>query len=127
MSVPLLSLCLIARDEETSLGRCLASARSVVDELVVVDTGSRDHTAEVARAAGARLESLPWSNDFAAARNFSLSLAASEWILVLDADEELEVADPAGFRSFLASATADFTRWNCSTSPRRRAAAPVSL
>lgn len=89
---PTLSLCMIVRDEERTLGRCLASVAGVVDERIVVDTGSRDGTREVARAAGAEVLEFAWCDDFAAARNRSLEAARGDWILVLDADEELERA-----------------------------------
>lgn len=84
-----LGLAIIVRDEEESLRRCLASVASVVDEMVVVDTGSRDETARVARDAGALVVSHEWQNDFAAARNVALEHVTSDWVLVLDADEQL--------------------------------------
>lgn len=85
-----LSLCMIVRDEEEALPQCLKSVQGVVDEMVVVDTGSTDRTVEVARQYGARVYSFTWNHDFAAARNESLQYASGEWILVLDADEVLE-------------------------------------
>lgn len=88
--MPRLSLCMIVRDEERDLPRCLDSVRGVVDELCVLDTGSTDGTVDVARAAGARVESFTWCDDYAVARNASLVLATGDWILVLDADEEIE-------------------------------------
>jgi len=94
-----ISLCTIVRDEESSLPRCLASVKNAVDELCIIDTGSIDRTVEIARASGARVEEIPWPNDFSAARNASLDLATGDWILVLDADEEL--ADPNGARAQL--------------------------
>lgn len=84
-----LSLCAIALDEEESLPRCLNSVRDVVDEMVVLDTGSRDRTVEVAREKGARVYSFQWGNDFAVARNEALKYVRGEWVLVLDADEVL--------------------------------------
>jgi tetratricopeptide (TPR) repeat protein len=84
-----LTLCLIARDEERMLPGCLDSVRGAVDEIVVVDTGSRDRTPEIARAAGAKVVPFAWCDDFAAARNAALPHATGEWILVLDADERL--------------------------------------
>lgn len=86
---PRLSLCMIARDEAKVLGRCLASVRSAVDEIVVVDTGSRDGTRAIAEAHGAIVVERPWDDDFAAARNAALDVARGDWILSLDADEEL--------------------------------------
>jgi tetratricopeptide (TPR) repeat protein len=91
LAVPMatLSLCMIVRDEEAMLPACLESVRDVVDEIIVVDTGSVDATVQLACAAGARTLSSPWCDDFAAPRNVGLAAARSDWILVLDADERL--------------------------------------
>jgi glycosyltransferase involved in cell wall biosynthesis len=86
---PTVSLCMIVRDEEATISRCLASVAGAVDETIVVDTGSRDATREVAAAFGARVIDFPWNGDFSQARNAGLEKATSDWILVLDADEEL--------------------------------------
>jgi predicted Zn-dependent protease len=101
-----LSLCMIVRDEEADLARCLASARGAVDEIVVLDTGSRDRSAAIAREHGARVASFAWCDDFAAARNASLALAGGDWILVLDADEELPAATRAALGPTLAATMA---------------------
>jgi glycosyltransferase involved in cell wall biosynthesis len=90
---PTISLCMIVRDEEGTLGRCLAAAAPHVDELVVVDTGSQDATIEIARGFGARIAHFPWSDDFSAARNQSLALARTDRALVLDADELVTSSD----------------------------------
>lgn len=87
---PLVSAAMIVRDEAATLGRCLASIAGWCDELVVVDTGSVDDTVEVARSFGARVDALPWTGDFAEARNRSLELARGAWILYIDADEWME-------------------------------------
>ncbi len=84
-----MSACLIVRDEESCLGRCLASIEPWVDEICVVDTGSADRTVEIARRFGATVRLAAWEDDFSAARNASLELATRRWILVIDADEEL--------------------------------------
>lgn len=84
-----ISLCLIARDEAGQLAECLASAGDLADEVIVVDTGSRDATAALARAAGATVIELPWADDFGAARNAALAKAAGDWVLMLDADERV--------------------------------------
>jgi tetratricopeptide (TPR) repeat protein len=81
---------MIVRDEEAMLPGCLAGAAGLVDEIVVVDTGSADGTPALAGAHGARVFHFPWVDDFAAARNESLRHATGEWILYLDADERLE-------------------------------------
>jgi len=84
-----LSLCMIARDEERLIGAALASARACVDEIIVVDTGSRDRTRAIAAEQGARVLEFAWCDDFAAARNHGLEAASGTHILVLDADERL--------------------------------------
>ena len=84
-----LSLCMIVKDEAATLGRALASVADAVDEIIVVDTGSTDDTVAIAKAHGAQVQSFPWVNDFASARNASLAYATGDWVLVLDADEVL--------------------------------------
>jgi tetratricopeptide (TPR) repeat protein len=80
---------MIVRNEAQHLARCLQSTRAVVDETIVVDTGSTDDTLAIAQAHHAQVYSIAWPNDFAVARNISLQYATGEWILVLDADEVL--------------------------------------
>ncbi len=101
-----LSLCIIARDEESMLPGCLESVRGVVDEIVLVDTGSRDKTIKIAEKAGARVFKAPWRDDFSAPRNLSVARARGTWILQLDADERL--APGAGDRIKAALEGADF-------------------
>jgi len=84
--------CLIARDEEANLPRCLGSLSAAVDGICLLDTGSSDRTAEIARSFGAVVGSLPWSDDFSASRNACLDLADGDWVLQVDADEELDPA-----------------------------------
>lgn len=84
-----LSAVLIVKNEESCLGTCLESLKGVVDEIVVVDTGSTDSTVEIAKAAGAKLGTFEWCDDFAAARNAALDLATGDWALWIDADEAL--------------------------------------
>ena len=98
---PLISLCMIVRNECSHLARCLASAKPVVDEIVVVDTGSTDSTADVARAFGARVVETEWDRDFSRARNLSLEKATGAWILVLDADEALSGIDHGDLRDLV--------------------------
>lgn len=87
--MPSVSLCMIVRNEEEVLARCLSSIVDLVDEVIVVDTCSDDRTPAIARQFGARVEPFRWRDDFSAARNFSFSLATSSWILWLDADDVL--------------------------------------
>ncbi|MWC27352.1 glycosyltransferase family 2 protein [Paenibacillus sp. MMS18-CY102] len=83
----LLGVHLIVRDEAERLGGCLDSVREWADELVIVDTGSVDATAQVAACYGARVVAAEWAGDFAKARNIGLGQARTRWVLVLDADE----------------------------------------
>ncbi len=86
---PTVALAMIAKDEEEHLPGCLASVAGVVNQIVVVDTGSTDVTIDIAREHGAEVHVFPWTDDFAAARNVSLSHVTADWVLWLDADEEL--------------------------------------
>jgi glycosyltransferase involved in cell wall biosynthesis len=85
-----LSLCLITRDEERNIGACLDSAKDIADEIILVDTGSKDGTVKIAADYGARIYNFPWRDDFAAARNETLKHAGGDFILALDADERLD-------------------------------------
>jgi len=84
-----LSVCLITRNEENNIVRALRSVKQVADEVVIVDTGSTDKTMDIARGFGATICEFAWINDFAAARNCGFQQAQKDWILWLDADEEL--------------------------------------
>jgi len=100
---PTLSCCMIVRNEEQFLPQCLESIKDVVDEIIVVDTGSTDRTVEIAEGFGAKVHHHPWNNDFSEARNISLSYATCDWILIMDADEELEREDVPLLLSLLKS------------------------
>jgi O-antigen biosynthesis protein len=97
------SLCMIVKNEEKHLARCLHSSKPVVDEMVVVDTGSTDRSKDIATAFGAHVHEFPWVDDFSTARNFSLSKASGGWIFVLDADEVISPQDHAEFRRIVAA------------------------
>jgi tetratricopeptide (TPR) repeat protein len=88
-----LSLCMIVRDEEEMLPRCLAAVAPAVDEIVIVDTGSTDRTIEIAKTFGAKVIEREWTGSFAEARNVSLEAATGDWLIYLDADEVLVSAD----------------------------------
>ena len=88
-----LSLCMIVKNEEQYLPKCLRSIEPAADEMIVVDTGSTDRTKEIAQAFGAKVYELEWPESFAEARNYSISKASGEWILVMDADEVLSSRD----------------------------------
>jgi glycosyltransferase involved in cell wall biosynthesis/Tfp pilus assembly protein PilF len=98
------SLCMIVRDEEEWLGRCLEAAREGVDEMIIVDTGSRDRTVEIAESFGATVLFHEWTGDFSEARNIGLNAATGDWIVWLDADEIFADGDGAKLRE-LASRT----------------------
>ena len=88
-----ISLCMIVKNEEKYLERCLNSVKDLVDETIIVDTGSTDKTKEIAKKFKAKLLDFKWSDDFSEARNESLKHATKEWILVLDADEIINKDD----------------------------------
>ncbi len=96
-----ISLCMIVKDEERNIARCLESVNQLVDEMVIVDTGSTDRTVEIAQRYGAQIYYHRWENNFSKARNFSLQYATSEWILILDADEELNRSDISRLKKLL--------------------------
>lgn len=96
-----LSLCVIAKNEEKNIARCLKSVRGVVDEIIVVDTGSSDKTVQIAKRYGAKVFYYEWCNDFASARNYSIDKSTGDWILILDADEELAPISKKNIRSLM--------------------------
>ncbi len=94
-----LSLCMIVKDEEEMLPRCLAAVRDAVDELVIVDTGSKDRTREIALEFGAKLIDFEWTGSFSDARNVSFDAATGDWLMFLDADEVLVEGDGERLRA----------------------------
>ncbi len=89
-NVPTISLCMITKNEEQFLEQCLNSIKDLVDEIIIVDTGSTDQTKEIAARFTDKIFNFTWNDDFSAARNESLKHATGDWILVLDADETLD-------------------------------------
>ncbi|WP_158638571.1 glycosyltransferase [Metabacillus litoralis] len=87
---PFISLCMIVRDESKVLRKCLESVTGVVDEIIIVDTGSEDNTKEIAKEYTCNVFDYKWDNSFANARNYASTYAKGEWILVLDADEYVD-------------------------------------
>ncbi len=85
-----ISLCMIVKNEEDCLGRCLKSLKGIADEIIVVDTGSTDRTKEIATENGASVFDFKWTGDFSDARNYAFSLANCDYIYSADADEELD-------------------------------------
>lgn len=96
-----LSLCMIVRDEERWLARCLGSVREAVDEMIVVDTGSADRSKQIALSFGAAVYDCEWRDNFAEARNYGLERATGDWVMWLDADEEVEKGEAARLRDVL--------------------------
>jgi tetratricopeptide (TPR) repeat protein len=88
-SEPTISLCMMIKDEEDFLPRCLDSVKDCVDEIVIVDTGSTDSSVQIAESYGAKIYHHPWEGDFSKHRNQSISYATKDWIFILDADEFL--------------------------------------
>ena len=94
-----LSVCLIVKNEEQFLAQCLKSIHGLAQQIVVVDTGSTDRTVEIAKSFGAEIYSFAWCDDFSAARNAALEHATGDWVLMLDADEELPAAEHERLRA----------------------------
>lgn len=88
-----ISLCMITKNEENLLKNCLNNIKGIVDEIIIVDTGSTDNTKETAKKFNAKIFDFKWGDNFSEARNFSLQKATQEWILVLDADEKISNFD----------------------------------
>lgn len=88
--VPTLGLSMIVKNAADTIRPCLESAQKIVNQIVIADTGCTDNTCEIAREFGATIVSFPWESDFAKARNAALAPMTTDWILMLDADEELD-------------------------------------
>lgn len=95
---------MIVKDEESTLTRCLDSVKEEVDEIIIVDTGSSDRTREICLEYGASVLDMEWNNSFAQARNYGLKHATGDWILWLDADEELVTSYRGMLREIVANA-----------------------
>lgn len=103
----MLSLCMIVRDEEPVLKRCLESASELVDEIVIVDTGSRDLTREIALSFTDKVYDFVWCDDFSAARNFAFSKASGDYLMWLDADDVIEGENVRLFRDIISKLDID--------------------
>ncbi|MEI7811857.1 MAG: glycosyltransferase [Ignavibacteria bacterium] len=101
--MPVLTLSMIVKNEEKYLRDCLESVKDIVDEIVLVDTGSTDKTIEIAREYNAKIFHFVWINDFSAARNYALSKSTGKWILYLDADERLSKDSIGELRTIIKS------------------------
>lgn len=92
---------MIVKNEEDYLPRCLENIKDVVNEIIIVDTGSTDRTVEIAKSYGANVYYFKWNNNFSEARNESLKYATKDWILILDADDELRTEYKENFKLLL--------------------------
>jgi len=104
---PLLSLCMIAKDEASILKSAVDSVKDIVDEIIIVDTGSNDNTKEVAKSFTPRVFDYDWNDDFSDARNFCMKRASGQWILFLDADETISKKDHKKILEFINSKKAN--------------------
>ena len=105
-----LSFCIIVKNESQNLIRCLNSVKDLVDEIIFIDTGSADNSIDIARSFGAKIFNFTWINDFSKAKNFALEKASGDWILFLDADEELSASSSQQLRPLIESGDADAYR-----------------
>jgi len=98
---PSLSLCMIVKNEEKNLPVALDSVKDIVDEIIIVDTGSTDSTVEVAKSYKAKVYDYVWTGDFSEARNESIKYATGDWILYLDADEKIDEENKEKIRKII--------------------------
>lgn len=91
--MPSISLCMIVKDEQDFLEKALNSVKDIVDEIIIVDTGSKDRTVDIAKKFTNKIFFKDFNNDFSSLRNYSISKATKDWVLVLDADEIISKKD----------------------------------
>jgi len=101
MITPSIAVCMIVKNEEQNIGRLLTSIKGFADEIILVDTGSEDRTVDIAKSFGAKIYYFPWCDDFSAARNESLRYATKDYILWLDADDEVRSTEHKKIRTYL--------------------------
>ena len=102
-----ISLCMIVKNEENNLIKCLMHTKSIVHEIIIIDTGSTDSTNKIAHAFGAKVFDFKWTNNYSDARNFSIQKATGKWILHLDADEIISFIDHEAFKDTFKKVTSD--------------------
>jgi tetratricopeptide (TPR) repeat protein len=123
---PTISMCMIARESAETIRAALESVRPWVDEMVVVDTGSKDDTAKIANEAGAKVHYFKWIDDFSAARNASIEHASGDWVFWMDSDDTISAENGMKLRELLANTPADdvlgfVMQVHCPPSPDKRA------
>ncbi len=123
------SLCIIAKNEESNIAACLDSAAGLCHEVIILDTGSTDRTREIARDRGAKVYDFPWIDHFAAARNACLEHATGDWIFWLDADDRIDEDNREKLRRLFASLPAGNVAYSmkcrCLPDPLTRTATTV--
>lgn len=102
-----ISLCMIVKNEEDNLGRCLESVKQLVDEMIIVDTGSTDSTVTIAERYGARVYHFEWNDNFSEARNYGLKQASGDWVMIMDADDEMEKLEKQDIVKMIETTDAD--------------------
>lgn len=100
-----ISACIIAKNEEKNLLRCLKSITNLADEIILVDTGSNDNTINIAKKFNANIIEFPWNNNFSDARNKALEHATKDWILIIDCDEALDISQIRDIKNTLSQAS----------------------
>ncbi|MFG6495432.1 glycosyltransferase [Fictibacillus sp. UD] len=100
----LISLCLITKNEEATIERCIESIKEIVDETVVIDTGSNDSTIEIVKNIGVKTYSFEWMDDFSAARNYAISKTNGDWIIFLDGDEYIDKNQASLIKTYIQEA-----------------------
>jgi len=108
-----ISLCMIIKNEEKCLENCLNSIKDLVDEIIIVDTGSIDNSKEIAKKFTDKVYNFEWCDDFSKARNYSISKATKGWVLILDADEVIADIDKEKIRRIIELNEADAYFFNC--------------
>lgn len=101
-----ISLCIICKNEETRIKRCITNVKKIVDEIIVVDTGSTDNTLDIVKSLGVSLYEIEWENNFSKARNYAIDKATRDWIIFLDADEYFTQESVGLIKQFILEAQA---------------------
>ena len=102
-----LSLCIIVKNEEKFIAKCLNAVKDIIDEIIIVDTGSTDSTLDIINEYDVKLYKYTWNNDFSATRNYAINKATGDWILFLDADEILDLSSQDKILKFIKTTNFD--------------------
>ena len=110
--MPVLTAVILAKNEENDIEATIQNARQCADEVLIVDSGSKDNTVKIALKNGARVVFRAWDNDFAAQRNYALSQTDADWVLYLDADEHLNKELVNAIKKVVAGASGTQKQYN---------------